>query len=135
MIEFQELNGDQRREAVNTQQRHAAYCEAQDRANEYRGSMVWSQVRGRDYLVRSHYRKSGVPRQISLGLRSKETEAIKREYDRSRSDAQKRLQDLRDVMARQASVNRALGLGRVPLLGAYASGEGRLVEMSWLVKS
>lgn len=118
MIEFHELNGDQRREMVNTQQRYAACREAEDRAKEYRGSMVWSHVQGRDYLVRSHYAKSGLRRQTSLGLRSKETEAIKSEYDRGRSDAQKRLQDLQDVMARQAAVNRALGLGRVPLLGA-----------------
>jgi hypothetical protein len=118
MIEFQELNGDQRREIVNTQQRYAAYRQAEDRANEYRGSMVWSQIQGRDYLVRSHYAKSGIRRQKSLGLRSKETEAIKRDYDRGRSDAQKRLQDLQNVMARQTAVNRALGLGRVPLLGA-----------------
>jgi len=118
MAYFQELNGDQRREAVNTQQRYAALREAEDRDKGYRGSMGWKKIQGRDYLVRSHYAKSGVRRQTSLGLRSKETESIKREYDRGRSDTRKRLQELREVMARQAAVNRALGLGRVPLLGA-----------------
>jgi hypothetical protein len=118
MIEFQELNSDQRREAVNTRQRYAAYREAQDRAKGYRGSMVWSQIGGHEYLVRSLYDKSGVRRQTSLGPRSPETEAIKRDYERGRSEAQARLEDLQGAVARQTAVNRALGLGRVPLIGA-----------------
>ncbi|HEY1983313.1 MAG TPA: nucleotidyltransferase domain-containing protein [Xanthobacteraceae bacterium] len=118
MFEIQELNPDQRREAVNTRQRYAAYREAENRAKGYRGSMTWAQSGGRDYLVRSHYEKAGVRRQSSLGLRSKETEAIKLEYDHGRSDARDRLKDLEAVMARQSAINRAVGLGRVPLIGA-----------------
>lgn len=118
MIEFQELNGDQRREVVNTQQRYAAYREAAERHDSYRGSMVWKEINGRDYLVRSHYSKSGVRRQTSLGLRSKETDAIKREFERGRSEAQERLKNLKAVIARQAAINRAIGLGRVPLIVA-----------------
>lgn len=115
---FQELNGDQRRESVNTQQRYVAYREAEARNNGYRGSMGWKKIQGRDYLVRSYYAKSGVRRQTSLGLRSKETEATKREYDRGRTDAQDRLKDLKAVIARQSAINRVIGLGRVPLAGA-----------------
>jgi hypothetical protein len=118
MIEFQELNGDQRRETVNTQQRYAAFREALKRDREYRGSMVWKDINGREYLVRSHYAKSGIRRQTSLGPRSKETEAIKLDYERGRTAAHDRLADLREVIARQSAVNRALGLGRVPLAGA-----------------
>jgi hypothetical protein len=118
MIEFQELNGDQRREAINTQQRYAAYREAEERNSDYRGSMGWKETHGRDYLVRSYYSKSGVRRQTSLGLRSKETEAIKLEYERGRSDAQERLNSLKALISRQAAINRAVGLGRVPLAGA-----------------
>jgi hypothetical protein len=117
-VVFQELNGDQRRESVNTQQRFAAYREAEARNNGYRGSMGWKKIQGRDYLVRSYYAKSGVRRQTSLGLRSKETEATKLEYDRGRKDAQSRLKDLQAVIARQSAINRAIGLGRVPLAGA-----------------
>ena len=115
---FQELNGDQRREAINTQQRYAAYREAARRSNDYRGSMSWKKIHGRDYLVRSYYGKSGIRRQRSLGLKSKETQVIKREYERGRLDAQQRLKDLKTVMARQAAINRALGLGRIPLPAA-----------------
>ncbi len=118
MIEFKELNGDQRREAVNTRQRYAAYREAGERAKGYRGSMIWSEIKGREYLIRSHYDKSGIRRQTSLGPRSKDTEAIKLEYDRGRSQAQERLENLNAALARQSAINRAIGLGRVPLIGA-----------------
>jgi hypothetical protein len=118
MKQFQELNVDQRREAINAQQRYTAHCEAEGVLKKYRGSMVWTQIKGREYLVRSYYGKSGVRRQTSLGPRSKETEAIKLDYERGRSDAQNRVKDLKTVIARQAAINRAIGLGRVPLIGA-----------------
>jgi hypothetical protein len=112
---FQELNGDQRREIVNTLQRYAAYLEAEEHGETYRGSMGWKKVQGRSYLVRSYYSKSGVRRQTSLGLRSKNTKAIKQEYDCGRSDSQDRLKNLKAVIARQSAINRALRLGRLPL--------------------
>src|SRR5215831_4259120 len=117
-MEFQELNSDQRREAINTQQRYAALREAQARADRYRGSMVWIRTKGHEYLARSHYDKAGLRRQSSLGLRSPKTEETKVEYERGREDAEKRLKDLKAALDRQAAINRALGLGRVPLLGA-----------------
>lgn len=118
VVEFQELNSDQSKEMVNTQQRYAAYREADERAKGYRGSMVWTKDGERDYLVRSHYDKSGIRRQTSLGPRAKKTEAIKAEYERGRSEAQARLKNLKAILARQSAINRALGLGRVPLIGA-----------------
>jgi len=80
--------------------------------------MVWTKTKARDYLVRSYYDASGVRRQTSLGPRSKETESIKIEYERGRSEAQARLKNLKAVIARQSAINRAIGLGRVPLIGA-----------------
>src|SRR5260370_42102688 len=117
MMEFQELNSDQRREAVNTQQRYAAYREAAERAKGYRGSMVWTQIKGRDYLVRSHYDPSGVRRQISLGPRSKATETIKLDYERGRSDTRYRPKNLTAVIERQSALNRGIRLRRLPLTG------------------
>jgi hypothetical protein len=117
-MEFQELSADQRRESVNTQQRYAAYREAIERATGFRGSMVWNEIKGGEYLVRSHYDPSGIRRQTSLGPRSPQTEAFKLDYDRGRSEAQDRVKNLKDVVTRQAAINRALGLGRVPLIGA-----------------
>lgn len=117
-MNFTELNNDQRREAVNTQQRYTAFREAKTRRDSFRGSMVWTESKGREYLVRSYYDKAGIRRQSSLGPRSPDAERIKREYDRGRTEAEARFKDIGDVMTRQAAINRALGLGRVPLIGA-----------------
>jgi len=117
-MEFQELNSDQRRETVNSQQRYQAFREARAKADTFRGSMVWNVVDGREYLVRSAYDKAGIRRQSSLGPRSPATERIKLEYERGREEANARLKDMQAVLNRQAAINRALGLGRFPLLGA-----------------
>lgn len=115
---FVELNPDQRRETINTQQRFRQWRDALLRQRACRGSMVWSQTKGRDYLMRVAYDKHGRRRQSSLGLRSPETEKIKADFERSRAAASERVRELQPVMIRQASVNRVLGLGRAPLLGA-----------------
>jgi hypothetical protein len=109
-----ELNNDQRRETVNTGQRYQAWREVAGRAYGYRGSMVWATIKGNEYLVRSYYDDAGRRRQKSLGPRSTETEELKRRFDDDRLAARERLAEMDKVLARQAAVNRALGLGRVP---------------------
>lgn len=115
---FQELNNDQRRELVNSRQRFQAFRDAKTAYEAYRGSLTWVESKGRQYLVRSSYAKSGLRKQNSLGARSPETERMKTEFETRRAAAEDRLKNLRDTMERQAAVNRALGLGRVPLIGA-----------------
>lgn len=115
---FQEFNNDQRREKVNSDQRYASWREAKSRVRSYRGSLVWQEVKGEQYLVRSYYDASGNRRQKSEGRRSPETEKIKADWERARAEAADRFKSLQDVMARQAAINRAVKLGRVPLLGA-----------------
>ena len=80
--------------------------------------MVWLTSKGGEYLARSYYEKSGVRKQRSLGPRSDETEALKREFEQSRDDAKRRFGEIDTVLSRQAAVNRALALGRVPLTSA-----------------
>ncbi|MGB5087412.1 MAG: nucleotidyltransferase domain-containing protein [Methylocystis silviterrae] len=116
---MQDFNNDQRREMVNTRQRFEAWRAAALRLVDYRGSMVWSPTKGIDYLLRSSYdRTSAQRRQHSLGARSPETERQKAEFDRGRDQARSRFEAARDALTRQAAINRVLGLGRMPLLGA-----------------
>jgi hypothetical protein len=117
-MEFQEFDNDQRREKVNTDQRYAAWRAAKARVNSYRGSLVWQEVKGQEYLVRSYYDDSGNRRQKSVGKRGPETETMKTEWEHARDEAAERLKNLRDVVSRQAAINRAVKLGRVPLVGA-----------------
>jgi hypothetical protein len=115
---FQELNNDQRRETVNSRQRYGAFREARNQADAQRGSVVWIEVKGREYLARSYYDKAGRRKQTSLGVRSAKTEALKSDLEAKREQANARLADIREVLTRQGAINRAVGLGRVPLLGA-----------------
>jgi len=116
---FQALNNDQRREVVNTRQRFDAWRDAKLRLDGYRGSMVWAKTKGSTYLRRSYYDgRSGIRKQTSLGLRSAETEQIKSEFERGRRETKSRYEDLTAVLDRQASINRAVGLGRLPLIAA-----------------
>jgi hypothetical protein len=105
-VQFQELNNDQRREMVNSQQRFQALREAKSAWDGQRGSLTW--------IVS----KAGLRKQTSLGVRSPETEKMKADFETRRAAAEDRWKSMRDTMDRQAAVNRALGLGRVPLIGA-----------------
>jgi hypothetical protein len=115
---LQEFDNDQRREVVNTRQRFSALRDAEARVVAARGSMVWVRSKGAEYLARSYYEKSGIRKQTSLGPRSEKTEKLKLEFERNRQEAAGRLKTVSAAIDRQAGINRALGLGRVPLLSA-----------------
>ena len=119
MIDFIEKNGDQAREAINTDMRFRAFLAARKRMDGYRGSMSFVQRGAADYLTKDFYDPvNGVRRQTSLGKRSPETERILTDFLSGREDARLRLADATAVLDRQAGINRSLGLGRVPETGA-----------------
>ncbi len=116
---FQDLNNDQRREAVNSQQRFQAWLSARQALAGFKGSMVWNADRDTEYLVRSAYDlKSGIRKQKSLGPRTTATEHMKEEFDRGRERARSRFAEAQRFLRRQAAINRAVAIGRVPLIGA-----------------
>jgi len=118
MPEYIDLNNDQRRETINTRQRFDAWRAALRREHGYRGSMTWEETKGHVYLTRSYYDDAGKRRQKSLGRRTAETEAVKATFEAERADAIEHRKNLDELLNRQAAVNRALGLGRVPVLAA-----------------
>jgi hypothetical protein len=118
MASFVELDNDQRRELINTRQRFQTWREAILRERGYRGSMVWDEVQAKEYLMRSFYDEYGRRRQKSLGRRNIETEKIKEKFENERTKAREERKRLDDALNRQAAINRALGLGRVPLTAA-----------------
>lgn len=118
-MQLQEFNGDQAREAANTDQRYGVVVQARRRAAAYRGSMSFAGRNGVEYLVRDYYDPlTGVRKQKSLGRRGVGTEQIAAEFASGKQEASARLKDGEETLKRQASVNRALKLGRVPELGA-----------------
>ena len=71
--------------------------------------MRWVSRKGRDYLLR----KIG-PSETSLGVRSPETEAAYDAFISGRGENRDRLKSLTNRLDEMASVNTAVGLGRVP---------------------
>ena len=111
------LNPDQAREYLNTSQRFEAYQAAQKRLAGYAGSMFWKNQNGKRYLVRSQRdRQTGRAVQKSLGAWSVELEKLKAEFDRGRTEAAEAFDAISESMTRQAAVNRALRIGRLPEL-------------------
>lgn len=114
MSGFRQLDGGQIRQLIDTEQLYAAFQEAQaERLRRFRGSMSWKRVSGRQYL----YRKTD-DRWESLGRRSDETEHIHDRFRSGRQEAKERLRTLDERIRRNAPINRAMGLGRVPWVAA-----------------
>lgn len=114
-MDFPELTLDQRRQLIDVQQRFETWRIA-DRAfrESNKGSMTWKRVGSRQYLYRIVDRYT----QKSLGARSPETEALKRDYTDSRAANRARVTRLRKAVDATAAINRAMGLSRVPKIAA-----------------
>jgi hypothetical protein len=117
-MDIQVLREDQSREFANTQQRYQAYVDARGEMQKFKGSMTFGPVKGTEYLMRQYYDRNGVRKVASLGARSPETEAAKLKFDAEKAEVEQRLASVREAIERQARINRAVGLGRVPRLNA-----------------
>lgn len=108
------LDGNQIRQFIDVEHVFSAWREAvRDRELRFRGSMSWKTVRGRDYL---YLKKKGVAK--SLGARSADTERSYDQFCTGREEAIRRVQALDQRIREMAPVNRALRLGRVPIMSA-----------------
>lgn len=90
------------------------YLEAAAERAEVNGAMAWKKVRGRDYLVHSHYdRQVGAKRSTSLGARSPETERRLSAFEQRRAAAEVVLESAKAPLDRLARVGKALRVGRL----------------------
>ncbi|RDK11479.1 hypothetical protein [Cupriavidus lacunae] len=88
-------------------------CEAaRSRVDAFSGGMLWRTSKGHEYLIQT----SSDNRQRSLGRRSAATESTYEQFVTRKRAAQDRLRALRQQMATQYSMNRALRVGNVPAL-------------------
>ena len=108
----------QAREFSDTLQLHEQIVELQQRARSSRGSMVWMMARGQEYLHRSSYDDYGRRVQTTLGPRSPETESIRENFLKARTDVKSRLKQIEKNMAMQAATSVARGIARLPLESA-----------------
>lgn len=112
-MEFNALRLDQSRQVADLGQVIDVMREGRDRLSHYRGTMRWKTIKEREYL----YRRVGI-KDASLGPRSADTEKIKTAFDDGKAKAQSIYDGARRRIEEMAPVNRAMGLGRVPLIAA-----------------
>jgi hypothetical protein len=113
-MSINELRGEQRRQLIDTQQVFDTWRQAnQEAKRRFAGSMRWGERSGTEYLLR----KTGQT-ETSLGRRSVETERAYEAFAKGRAENQDRLQGLTKRLEELAPVNRAMGLGRVPVIAA-----------------
>jgi hypothetical protein len=109
-----DLRGEQRRQLIDTQQVYDTWLHARrDAKRRFAGSMRWAGRNGAEYLLRKVGRT-----ETSLGRRSPETERMHEAYVSGRDRSRDLLEGLARRLDELAPVNRAMGLGRVPLLAA-----------------
>ncbi|MHC1551876.1 GSU2403 family nucleotidyltransferase fold protein [Phyllobacterium sp. K27] len=115
MRKFNELSSEQLRQHVDTAQAYDVYqASAKEYEQRFSGSMSWKKsTNGKSYL----YKKTkGIWK--SLGPKSLETELIYKQFHSGRDDLKDRISRLAQRLDQLAPVNRAMSLGRVPLLTA-----------------
>ncbi|QND54674.1 hypothetical protein HB779_22560 (plasmid) [Phyllobacterium sp. 628] len=115
MSKFRELSSEQIRQLIDTEQAYDVYQNSlKEYEQRFSGSMSWKKSgNDKDYL----YKKTGGIWK-SLGPRSAGTEAIFGQFHTGREGSKTRVSRLAKRLDELAPVNRAMTLGRVPLLTA-----------------
>ena len=104
-----ELSESQLRQQLDATSVFTALLEARAEAALVRGSMIWREIHGKRYLIRT----SASGGQKSLGPASPETEAIAERFFSRKKRASDRLKQLTEQAVIMQRMNRALRVGRV----------------------
>jgi len=113
-LKINPLNGDQRRQQIDTQQVYETWRLAhQEGKRRFAGGMRWGRRNGTEYLLRKIGRI-----ETSLGPRDADTEAAYEAFMQGRSQNKDRRASLARRLDELAPVNVAMGLGRLPLIAA-----------------
>lgn len=109
---FLEIDDAAKRQYIDSVSVFRAWEEASKAAQEVRGGMYWKRSGQAEYLIRTSPSNS----QKSLGPKSAETEAIHQGFFARKSALEQREADLRDRVQLNQRLNRALHVGRVPVI-------------------
>lgn len=108
------ISGEKARQIIDTEQVYLAWkAGAQELAARYAGSMTFKKVGKHEYL----YRKAGRTWK-SLGPRGEKTERAFASFHEGRQALRGTVTSLAQRLNELAAVNRAMGLGRMPLIAA-----------------
>lgn len=109
-LDFLELTENQSRQYIDAQALLRAYNEAMVDAAQVRGSMIWRELRGVRYLIRT----SAASAQKTIGPDSLETQAIYARFMERKAMATTRVKSLGARLDEQRKLNRVYGVGRAP---------------------
>ncbi len=110
MPDFLELTENQSRQYIDAQALVRAQGEALDDAAQVRGSMIWRELRGVRYLIRT----SAASAQKTIGPNSPDTQAIYERFMERKQAATVRVKSLAERLEEQRKLNRLYGVGRAP---------------------
>jgi hypothetical protein len=111
---MRDLTAQQTRQLIDVEQLYASYRNVRRELDgRFSGSIAWKTVKGRDYL----YRKR-LSEWKSLGPRDTRTEEIFDAFKTGREQLRERRRTLDKRLREMAPVNKAMRLGRVPLISA-----------------
>ena len=110
MLNFLELTENQLRQYIDAQALMRAQGEALEDAAQVRGSMIWRELRGVRYLIRT----SAASAQKTIGPDSADTLAIYERFMERKQAATARVKTLAMRLEEQRKLNRLYGVGRAP---------------------
>ena len=109
-MHWHELSDLQKKQYIDAESVFTALRDAEKAAQTVRGSMLWRQVSGRTYLIRTNTDNS----QKSLGPRTAETEAVYEKFMARKKWLSERVTGLRQALQLHQKLNRAHRVGRTP---------------------
>ena len=107
-----ETSEDAHRQYIDANSAFTAWESARKSAAEVKGGMFWKHQDGGEYLIRTSLSNS----QKSLGKRSVETTAIYEAFKMRKEQVEHRLSDLTATLERHKRMNRAIKVGRAPVI-------------------
>jgi Nucleotidyltransferase len=108
--ELLELTENQSRQYIDAQALMRAQGEALEDAAQVRGSMIWRELRGVRYLIRTSVKSA----QKTIGPDSADTQAIYGRFMERKQAATARVKSLAARLEEQRKLNRVYGVGRAP---------------------
>ena len=112
MQSFLELSDSQKRQYIDAEAVFSALEQAGTEALAVRGSMFWREQNGRRYLIRM----AAGGGQKSLGADTEENRSIHERFVQRKAAAESRVRSLRAALGEQVRMNRALRVGRAPVI-------------------
>jgi len=109
-MHWHELSDLQKKQYIDAESVFTALRDAEKAAQTVRGSMLWRQVSGKTYLIRTNTDNS----QKSLGPRTDETEAVYEKFMARKKWLSERVTGLRQALQLHQKLNRAHRVGRTP---------------------